>query len=83
MNSESFNWNSILRHVVRAKTTVEISENDVPVARIEPIRRSISMSELNSVLSALPSLGTDIDSFATDIERALSEFPDADDPWAS
>lgn len=83
INAENSSWNSLLRHVARDQATVEVSENDVPIARIEPIRRAVLMSELDTVLSDLPSLGTDLDSFAADIEDALNQFPDEGDPWAS
>ena len=79
----NFDWNSLLRHVVGDQATVEVSENDVPVARIGPIRRSVLMSEIDAVLAALPSLGTDVDGFAADIERALNELPTEGNPWAS
>jgi len=83
INAGNFDWNSLLRHVVGDQATVEVSENDVPVARIEPIRRSVPMSELGSLLASLPLLGTDVNGFSKDIKNALDELPTEGDPWAS
>jgi hypothetical protein len=83
VNAADFDWNMLLRHVVGNQATVEVAQNDVAVARIEPIKQRVSMSDIAAVLADVPTLGDDVDCFAADIEQALKVLPEKDDPWES
>jgi antitoxin (DNA-binding transcriptional repressor) of toxin-antitoxin stability system len=56
-----------------------------PVAEIGPAPRGRPLSELRTVLAALPRLGAeDAERFGADVERARTEsLPPPGDPWAS
>lgn len=83
VNAADFDWNMLLRHVVGDHATVEVAQNDVAVARIEPIEHRVSMSDLATVLADVPALGDDVDCFAADIEQVLRVLPEKDDAWES
>ncbi len=83
ITANGFDWNAIFQHVVTDQTAVEVVQDNVPVARLEPIRRAVSLTALDSLLVTGPSLGDDVDSFAGDIERAIKDLPAESDPWAS
>jgi hypothetical protein len=83
VNADDFDWNLLLRHVIGDQATVEVSQDDIAVARIEPIKRRVAMSDLGALLAEVPVLGDDVDSFATDIEQTLMGIPEKDDPWES
>ncbi|MEX0792555.1 MAG: hypothetical protein WD045_05430 [Pirellulaceae bacterium] len=59
----------MLRQVVGNQSTIEIFQNNLPLARISPIKPAVSMEELGRCLADVPSLmEDDAEQFAEDIE---------------
>ena len=83
ITAPGFDWNGLLRYVVQNQATVDVSENDVLLARFASYKPVVPMSELDAVLQSLPQLGDDVDCFAHDIQQALFELPQEDDAWVS
>lgn len=83
ITAPGFDWNGLLRYVVQNQATVDVSENDVLLARFAPHKPVVPMSELDAVLQLLPPLGDDVESFEHDITHALLVLPQEDDAWAS
>ena len=67
ISSSGFDWAALLQHVVRDQATVDLQQDQQTVARIMPLRSPVLVSQLNSILSDVPELGEDADSFAADI----------------
>ncbi len=73
----------ILKHVSRDRVTVELSDGQVPVARIVPIDKPQSMSGLDRALRDCVRLGDDAEAFADDVMSARQSIGELDDPWES
>lgn len=81
--SQDVDWRSLIHHVSRDQVTVELSEGEVPVARLVPMKKHMTMAELDHILRKLPSLGEDAESFEKDLHDVKSTMKDLDDPSES
>ncbi len=81
--SQNIDWQGLVRHVSRDQVTVELSEGAVAVARLVPIRKPVTMAELDQMLRKLPHLGDDAVLFEKDLKNARSAIQELDDPWES
>jgi antitoxin (DNA-binding transcriptional repressor) of toxin-antitoxin stability system len=63
--------------------TVELERDDKIIARLTPVEPQsiLKVSDLNSFLQALPSLGDDANAFADDVRSIRSQFPAESSPW--
>jgi antitoxin (DNA-binding transcriptional repressor) of toxin-antitoxin stability system len=73
----------IVKHVSRDRVTVELSDGQVPIARIVPIDNPQSMSGLDRALRDCARLGDDTEAFADDVMSARQSIGELDDPWES
>lgn len=73
----------IVKHVSRDRVTVELSEGQVPLARIVPIDAPRSTAELDRALREQARLGEDAEAFATDVLSVRQSLGELDDPWES
>ncbi len=76
-------WAGLVRHVAKDQVSVEFTDGAVAIAQLVPIKKSVSMKDLASIMAAVPSLGEDAELFAVDIESVRSSFKDVSDPWES
>lgn len=84
IDDPGFDWDLLLRQVVGNQSTIEIFQNNLPLARISPIKPAVAMEDLNRCLADVPSLMEgDAEQFAEDIEAVIRELPPDDDPWTS
>ncbi len=73
----------IVKHVSRDRVIVEFSDGQIPLARIVPIEKPHSMSELDQALRDCSRLGDDADLFANDVLFVRQSLEELDDPWES
>lgn len=73
----------IVKHVSRDRVTIELSEGQVPLARIIPIAKTQTMTELDRALRDCNRLGDDAESFARDVLSERQSIGELDDPWES
>jgi len=73
----------IVKHVSRDRVTIELSEGHVPLARIVPIAKIQTMTELDRALRASSRLGDDAESFAHDVLSLRQSIGELDDQWES
>jgi antitoxin (DNA-binding transcriptional repressor) of toxin-antitoxin stability system len=73
----------IVKHVSRDRVTVELSDGQVPMARIVPIDRPQTMSDLDRALRNCARLGEDAEQFADDVLSVRKSIGELDDPWES
>ncbi len=82
-NDAGLDWASLIEHVARDNTPVEIERNNVPLVRITPVRRPITMADLNEIFAKAPRLGDDAEAFARDVEEYRNSLQPPKDPWES
>lgn len=73
----------IVKHVSRDRVCIELSEGQVPLARIVPIDRPQSMADLDRALRGCTRLGEDAEQFADDVLSVRQSSGELDDPWES
>jgi antitoxin (DNA-binding transcriptional repressor) of toxin-antitoxin stability system len=73
----------IVKHVSRDRVSVELSEGQVPLARIVPIDKPQSMGDLDRALRDCTRLGEDAERFADDVLSVRQSIGELDDPWES
>lgn len=83
ISSANISLSELVKHVSRDGVSVELSESEVPLARIVPIETVASMIELDRAMRASPSLQEDAVPFADDILSVRREAIELDDPWES
>jgi antitoxin (DNA-binding transcriptional repressor) of toxin-antitoxin stability system len=83
ISAEKIDWPNLVRHVVRDRVVVELSEGEQPVAMLVPIDRPKTMGDLDKALRQLPGLGEDAAGFEVDIQEVRSNLKKLDDPWES
>ncbi len=81
--SPAINWPNLVRHVVEDQVVVELSDGQVPVARLVPIGKPKTFADLDHALRQLPSLGDDAECFEADIREMRSSMKPLDEPWES
>jgi len=77
----NLDWRSLMEHVVRDNVVVDVKQDDVTVARISPVPKSVRLSELNEALASIPSLGDDAETFANDLTDIRKSLPAESSPW--
>ena len=77
------NLSDIVKHVSRDQVTVELTEGQVPLARIVPIDKTHSMVELDCALRKSSGLGDDAEVYAVDVLSVRRSLGELDDPWVS
>ena len=75
------NWPDLIRHVVRDKVVVELSEGQIPIARLVPIEEPKGLAELDRALRQLSPLGNVAECFEADVNEVRSSMRKLDDPW--
>ena len=83
ITTTNFSLSDIVKHVSRDRVIVELSDGQVPVARIVPIDKPQSMSNLDQALRGCVRLGEDAESFAEDVLSVRQSLGELDDPWES
>lgn len=83
ISTAKLNLSEIVNHVSRDRVIIELSERQVPLARIIPIDRTPSMADLDRALRDSTRLGEDAESFARDVLSARQFLGELDDPWES
>lgn len=83
ISAAQINLPEIVRQVSRDGVAVELSDQQVPLARIVPVRRVMSMIELDRALKETETLGEDAESFARDVFAARESIGELDDPLES
>jgi hypothetical protein len=81
--SENISLSDLVKHVSQDQVSVELSEGQVPLARIVPIDKSQSMADLDRALRDCPRLGDDAEQFAHDVLSVRQSIGELDDPWES
>ncbi|MEX1028229.1 MAG: hypothetical protein WD049_09530 [Candidatus Paceibacterota bacterium] len=83
ISNASINLLEIVQQVARNHVSVELSEGQVPLARIVPIDKSHSMADLDRALRAGTGLGEDAEAYAKDVLSIRQSLGELDDPWES
>ena len=83
ISTPNISLSEIVKHVSRDRVTVELSEGQVPLARIVPVDRPRSMTDLDRALRHCTRLGEDAESFAHHVHSARQSIGELDDPWES
>jgi hypothetical protein len=83
ISNPNIDWASLVRHVAKDQVTVELADGTVAIAQVIPLQKSISIKDFTSLMSSLPSLGEDAESFAKDVEAVRNGFKEVSDPWES
>jgi hypothetical protein len=73
----------IVKHVSRDRVTVELSDGEVPLAKITPVARTRSMAELDRALREGIRFNEDAESFAEDVLSVRQSIGELDDPRES
>jgi hypothetical protein len=82
ISSPSFDWNSVVRHVVKDQVSVELVQDSKAIAVINPIKKPVLMRDLNAVMAKAPRLAPgDAEEYLKDIREALEQLPPETDPW--
>ena len=76
-------WAGLVRHVAKDQVSVEFTDGAVAIAQLVPIKKSVSMKDFASIMSTVPSLGEDAESFARDVASVRRSFKEVTDPWES
>ena len=76
-------FSNLVNRVYREGISVDLERDNEIIARLTPAEptSALSLGELNSFLSRLPSLGDDVEEFAHDIQTIRAEFPAEATPW--
>ena len=83
ISTANISLSDIVKHVSRDRVIVELSDGQVPVARIVPIDKPQSMSDLDQALRNCARLGEDAAQFADDVLTVRKSIGELDDPWES
>lgn len=83
ISNPGIDWANLVRHVAKDQVTVELAEGTVAIARVVPVRKAVSMKDFAAIMSSMPSLGDDAESFAKDVESVRKCFKEVPDPWES
>ena len=75
----------VLNRVAYRRESFVIVRGQRPVAELRPVPAGVRLADLPALLTSLPNLDDDADSFAADLEAARAELAtqEATDPWAS
>lgn len=83
ISNPGIDWANLVRHVAKDQVSIELAEGAIAIARVIPVQRTVSMKDFSAIMSSIPSLGDDIESFAHDVESARKCFKETSDPWES
>ena len=83
ISTAKLDWSEIERQVSRDRVSVELSEGEIPLARIVPIDKPRSLGDLARVWREVPRLGEDAYAFAQDVLSVRESIGELDDPWES
>jgi antitoxin (DNA-binding transcriptional repressor) of toxin-antitoxin stability system len=83
ISTANVSLSDIVKHVSRDRVIVELSDGQVPMARIVPIDKPQSMSDLDRALRDCARLGEDAEQFADDVLSVRQSIGELDDPWES
>lgn len=67
ISTANINLSEIVKQVSRDRVAVELSDGQIPLARIVPIDEPRSMADLDRALRDCTRLGDDADAFALDV----------------
>lgn len=83
ISTDKMDWPNLVRHVVRDRVVVELSDGELPIAMLVPIECPRTMADLDAALRQLPRLGEDANRFEADIQEVRASMKELDDPWES
>lgn len=83
ISNTNINLSDIVKHVSRDRVTIELSDGQVPLARIVPIAQLHSMVDLDRALRNCTRLAEDAESYANDVLSVRQSIGELDDPWES
>lgn len=83
LSTTTISLSEVVRQVSRERMPLELTEGQVPLARIVPIDKTHSMAELDRALRECPRLGEDSEAFAQDVLSIRQSLGELDDPWES
>lgn len=83
ISNTNISLSDIVKHVSRDRVTIELSDGQVPLARIVPIAKSLSMAELDRALRDCARLEDDAESFGHDVLTVRQSIGELDNPWES
>ncbi len=73
----------IIKQVSQNRISVELTEGQVPVARIVPVDSGNTMAALDRAMRDSARLGDDAEAFAEDVLSIRQSLGELDDPWDS
>jgi hypothetical protein len=73
----------VVKHVARDQVAVELADGQVPLAKLIPIGKKSSMSDLDRALRKNLPLVEGDQAFAQDVLSVRDSLEKLDDPWAS
>ncbi len=83
ISNTNISLSDIVKRVSRDRVTIELSDGEFPLARIVPIAKAQTMTELDRALRDCDRLGDDAESFEKDILSVRESNGKLDDPWES
>lgn len=83
LTTTSMSLAEMVKQVSRDRVPFEISEQQVPLARIVPIDAEHSLADLERALRELPRLGDDAEEFEREVLSTRISLGELDDPWES
>ena len=83
ISAANINLSEIVKHVLRDRISVELSEGQIPLAKIVPIDTTRSMADLDRALRESARLGEDAEAYALDVLSVRQSIGELDDPWES
>jgi len=83
ISNPNIDWAGLVRHVAKDQVTIELADGTIAIARVIPMKKTVSMKDFAAMMSTLPSLGDDAESFAKDVEAGRNSFKEVSDPWES
>jgi antitoxin (DNA-binding transcriptional repressor) of toxin-antitoxin stability system len=83
ISTSNVSLSDIVKHVSRDRVSVEVSDGQVPLAKIVPIEKPQSMADLDRALRNCARLGEDAEQFSHDVLSVRQSIGELDDPWES
>ena len=83
ISNTNISLSDIVKHVSRDRVTIELSDGQVPLARIVPIAKTQTMTGLDRALRDCNRLGDDAEAFASDVLSIRQSIGELDNPWES
>ena len=83
ISTSNTSLSDLVKHVSQDRVSIEVSEDQVPLAMIVPIDKTRSMDDLDRALRGCSRLGEDTEAFARDVLDVRQSIGELDSPWES